>query len=310
MKNSVKQRNSAESIASAIQQITEMAINSGKSIVRSVNWITESKSYLRKIADATAQLTSIKNNAHPMLEVATSASFKATADAAEKVIKLVSDTTLQKALDFAHNCENNILQISSYLKQDLEELTNLYENFVSDISYPICNTIRECSAAGYVSHCGYLRYANALDELEKSFNNYFADIKDIDDRLVTFESGFMKNTNGFFINNFPHAAAKPNVPTMLKHDDAYNKIMRTFRIGFQGFRTPYKAPVYAAQFDFPTLTMRALINFNSSKVGEIALQQGDKVEVINSSYAEFLKVRTKNGMEGFVPYFVLEPCSK
>ncbi|EAY03976.1 Variant SH3 domain containing protein [Trichomonas vaginalis G3] len=225
--------------------------------------------------------------------------FDATANAVLKVMDSISDTTLNKALEFTSNYEENIMQVNSCLKQNLEELINLNENFVNDTTHPCHLDIRECSQFGYDVHCSYLRYSNALDEIEKSFLNLYADMKNIDDRLVAFNQVFMKNVNGCFVSSLPHSAAK--------HDDHYNKIVRLFRTGFQGFRSPYVIPVYAAKFETPTVTMKATTAFNGTKVGEISIQSGEKVEAITTSYADWMKIRTANGNEGFVPVNILEP---
>lgn len=307
MKNSHRQKQAAENVALSISLATDMALESKKHLEKSVKWIYDAKNYLRKISEATSQLSKAGHTSHPMLACSAAPTFDATTKACDNVLANISDDTLKKVEQFIQNCVTNINQVNQFLKQNLEELQDLYENFVDDTHNGLGYEIRELQQSGYNAHCGYLRYANALDELEKAFMNNFQDIRDIDQRLSKFEYGFYQTMNARFVNAFPYAENCKKELKLITHDEVFAKCIKVFRTGFQGFRSPHVAPVHYVQFDSPQLEMKCTNDFTGSKVGEISVKKGEKVSAINTSLADWMKIRTSNGMEGYVPFTVLEP---
>ncbi|EAY10752.1 Variant SH3 domain containing protein [Trichomonas vaginalis G3] len=309
MKASIRQKAAVDTIAYSISLVTELVSCSKKNIDKAVKWFNEARSYLKKISEGCQSIKKSSNEMHPMLECCADRIFRETYKAMDSVSDYINEKQLQKALDFAQNYDGKISQVNTYMKQTLDELVDLYENFVKDTFHPIQSCIKDCASYGYDAHCGYLRYSNFLDEIEKTFNNHFADMKDIDDRLIMFEAAFIKSANLYFIKHCPHAAKVSASSPYQLHDEQFAKIVKMFRTGFQGFRSPWIPPVHVFQFDFKAVKMRALKDYQSTKVGEISIQEGEKVEAINTSFAEYYKIRTSNGMEGFVPVTMLCPYS-
>ena len=307
MKISARQKSACETITLSISQANELATNTRKSIEKTAKWFLQAKAYLRKIAEAASQLKTEVPKMHPMLISSTLQIMELTESSTNPVARVISQNLINKAEGFAQQCANDIQQINIQLKQTLSQTCDLYEEFFADTKTPYQFAIRDCASTGYDTHCAYLRYSNGLDELDSSFRSSFNVLREIDRKMVSFEHELWAGINEIFRSKLPHAARADPMPPAKYHDQEYDNILAVFQLGIQGFRMPYAQPLPSYTFEPVSTKMKAKKAFDGKKVGEIAVVVNETVDVIDSSLAEWYKIRNSNGNEGYVPVTVLEP---
>ena len=309
MKLSSRQKSANETISLAISQANELATTSRKSIEKTVKWFLSTKGYLKKISEASSQLEKEDKKMHPMLNEVCVKTMDVCQNSVSTVLKAISSVLISKAESFAAQCANDIAQINTQLKQTLSQTCDSYDDFYSETKHPISTSVADCAQSGYDIHCSYLRYANGIDEFEKQFRQSFDVLKEIDTKMVTFESDLWIGLNEIFCSKIPHAAKADPAPPVKYHEEEFAKIMATFKLGIQGFRMPMAQLVQSYTFEAAPMKMKAKKAFDGKKVGEISIAANEVVDVIDSSLAEWYKVRLANGMEGYVPVNVLAPQS-
>jgi hypothetical protein len=307
MKVSSRQKSSSELISLAISQVYELTMASSKSIEKTFKWFHQCNTYMKRIEEVSSQLKKEDKKMHVMLNETSTKTMEACENSASKVLKILSTVLVSKSETYAQQCANDIAQINTQLKQTLAQMCDLYEEFYLDTKHPISTTVADCTQSGFDVHCAYLRYSKGIDEFEIQFRESFSLLKEIDKKMVLFEHSFWNGINEIFNMYIPHASRAPPAPPIKYHDEEFAKIMATFQVGFQGFRMPTAHYLPCYNFEAIPVKMRAKKVFDGKKVGEISISENEIVDVIDTSLAEWYKVRLANGMEGYVPVNVLAP---
>ena len=307
MKVSSRQKAASESINQSIIQAIELATNTKKQIEKTAKWFLQTKAYLKKIAEATAQLQTGGKHIHPLIESTAIKTMHLTESSMNVVYKVISSTLINQAENYAQQCAHDISEINNKLKQYLNQTCELYEEYFVESKTNFQTDIRSCASVGYDTHCTYLRYSHDLDDIDSQFRSSFNVLKEIDNKMLTFEHDLWEGLNEVFLAKVPHAAKADPAPPCQYHDKEFENIMATFQLGIQGFRMPYSQVACSYNFEQISLKMKAKKSFDGKKVGEISVSENEVIDVIDSSLAEFYKIRNANGNEGYVPVTVLEP---
>jgi len=307
MKNSEPQHRASQTINSLINQAISIADDSRKQIKRTIEWLNSTKQYIQKIHLASIAVRKVDTKVHPHLTGSVNGCMQCLTEACDPVIQVIGSALISRAENFITQCSRDISEIGTALKDSYQSLCNSFEEFYSQMKKGFQQNARDSLEVGFKSHCNYLTYFNNINEIEKQFIDTLTLLKDFDSNMVQFEISNWVSLNNEFQSKFPMISNLPKTETLPFHDEQFDQIINGIKHEISAFRVPTIHIQTSYQFDNVAMKMKAKKGFDGKKVGEIPVKEGDVVDVINSSYSEWYKVRTSNGMEGFVPCNYLIP---
>lgn len=283
-----------------------------RKLEKTLKWIKVQNKFLKNLADLTKDLPTSDKKMHHYIEENIYQTLSLTKDSILNIGKTISDKNIDEVSRYIHDCNTQIDTakdvieiVSSQLEDFLDELeTGIYKGLPRNYAESVKRRVK--------THTLYLQYMKSIHDNEVKYlqESFYQKLIKLDEQIVNSINLIWSNLNQSAIRNY-HSSGSFRSPQLYPNN---KDTLTKHSLSAQSYHNCYYSPVFNLKpiitFSDATVKMKATQNFDGDKVGELKLELNEVVDVINSSYADWYKVRNSKGVEGFVPVSCLIPYKK
>ena len=312
MKNSKLHQDARGLLESISEKSIGIIINDKEKLEKTLKWIEVQNQFLKNLSCLTENLPAPSERRHHYIEENIYKTLTSTKQAVLNMAKPLRNKNVDEVIQYIYNCNTQILTAKDVIKlvsSQLEEFLNELESGINK------NPPKNCEGAiqhGANTHILYLQYMKSINDngLQYLQQAFYQKLMELDEQIVNSINLIWTSMNQSAIKHY-HSPDTLGFSQLCPNN---KDILTTQSLTAQSYHNSYFTPVFDLEpvttFSDATVKMRATENFEGDKVGELKLELNEVVDVINSSYADWYKVRNCKGVEGFVPVSCLIPIKK
>lgn len=316
MKNRSKQFDPVQSVMSKCIESLE---KEKKYFKDSIKWLELSQKKLNKSCECTTEMFNKMQN-HKNLHYQISGSLHLGITDLNDELKTYNELLIQKIQEstkIANEAKPKITEIKNNFQNEINDLIAIHSEFKSELqSQNKSADSGEFLEHGFEQHREYLKYFNQLNETQKQILATIAETKNLIDSFKEKQRNLIRvlneKTPSLFGIQQNEESIKEDNESYAKRDkedtELFNQRIDTINENFNIYRSPTLKIPDEFKFEVQSkIDMEISEDFQSEQIN---FTKGEIVSIIDSSLAEYWKVRNTNGIEINVPAKYLIPKQK
>lgn len=312
MKSSDRHRSAFESMSKTLGAVADCLTKSKTLLKRYLKWLIRVSKLLARMKKIAGDMSPPKDQAqivHPQIWFIQMAVFDKLRDSCDSLNAFCDTVFVKKAQEAFEEHGKKCDELANSLKRFLVVFASHYEKLQSQVK-------RTGEPAGtYVAletafehHCCYLRYFRDLKSLEELVEQKLKESTDVITVIMAHIDDSMAKVDHLLLHRFGHKIAGESTAKLT--EDLTPTVTSAAWLSqktISAFREPAFDRTLVCEFKNEEMKMSVKEAYTGKEDGELTVEAGETVELLDSSTVSFWKVAKANGQRGYVPALILVP---
>lgn len=312
MKNSDRHRSAFDSMSKTLGAVVDCLTKSKTLIKRYMKWLIRMSKLLARMKKTAADMSPPKEQAqilHPQIWFIQMAVFDKLRDSCDSLNAFCDTVFVKKAQEAFDEHGKKCDELANSLKRFLVVFASHYEKLQSQVK-------RVAEPGGtavalemaFEHHCCYLRYFRDLKSLEELVDQKLKESTEVITHIMTHIDDSMAKVDHLLLHRFGHKIAGES--TVRLTEDLTPTVTSAAWLSqktISAFREPAFDRTAAWEFKNDEMKMMVKEAYTGKEEGELSVESGETVELLDANTVNFWKIAKANGQRGYVPALILVP---